>query len=105
MSRISTHVLDTAAGKPAPGVRVHLLYGSEKIATEITDSDGRCSSLLGSDIMPRPGNYCLRFEIGSYFPEGFFPEVTIWFRIKDPAARYHVPLLISPFGYSTYRGS
>jgi 5-hydroxyisourate hydrolase len=105
MSGISTHVLDIALGKPASGIQVRLFYGSELIATKTTDADGRCSSFLNSGTDLQPGNYCLRFEVGTYFPRGFFPEVMIWFRIEDPASRYHVPLLISPFGYSTYRGT
>lgn len=105
MSGISTHVLDIAAGKPAAGVRVHLIRKSQELAVRTTDADGRCSSLLPPELTIEPGTYSLRFEIGQYFPQGFFPEVTICFRVENAEARYHVPLLISPFGYSTYRGS
>ncbi len=105
MSGISTHILDTALGKPAAGVRVQLFDSTGEIASRSTDADGRCSSLWPPDQSFAAGTFCLRFDIASYFPDGFFPEVTIWFRVKDPNSRYHVPLLISPFGYSTYRGS
>lgn len=105
MSGISTHVLDTAAGRPAAGVRVHLIRGSEEIAVRATDADGRCASLLPPGAKLEPGDYSLRFETGAYFPQGFFPEVTVCFRVERPEAQYHVPLLISPFGYSTYRGT
>lgn len=105
MSGISTHILDTASGKPASGIPVRLFHNAEEIALQITDRDGRCPALLPAGAILQPGDYLLRFEIGSYFPQGFFPEVTVRFRITDPDARYHIPLLISPFGYSTYRGS
>jgi 5-hydroxyisourate hydrolase len=75
------------------------------MAVQNTNADGRCPSLLTAETTLQSGDYALRFEVGSYFPQGFFPEVTVHFRVTDPTARYHIPLLISPFGYSTYRGS
>jgi 5-hydroxyisourate hydrolase len=105
MSGISTHILDTASGKPAAGIVVRLYNGPNEIAVKTTDADGRCPSLLSSGAMLQPGVYSLLFEVGSYFPHSFFPEVTVHFRVTDPEACYHIPLLISPFGYSTYRGS
>ena len=68
-----------------------------------TDGDGRCKSLMTGDL--QAGTYRLTFDTGSYFTETFFPEAVIIFSVDDPAQHYHVPLLVSPFGYSTYRGS
>ncbi len=96
---LSTHVLDTSAGRPAAGVRVRLELrddGWRTIAEDRTDDDGRIS---GWDT-PEPGVYRLVFEVAGEF----YPEVTVAFRVTD-GSHYHVPLLISPFGYSTYRGS
>lgn len=76
-----------------------------EIASQLTDKDGRCPSLLPPGLTLSPGNYRLLFDLGDYFPNGFFPEVTVSFRIEDTGSGYHIPLLISPFGYSTYRGS
>ena len=106
MSAITTHVLDTAVGRPAAGVRV-LLEGEGIKANAATDQDGRCRE-LGPQEIPA-GTYRLVFDTASYFAsigqQGFFPEVTITFTITDPAQHYHVPVLLSPFAYSTYRGS
>src|ERR1700730_1836251 len=101
MSRISTPILDTAAGRPASGVAVSLFLGDRQIGSGITDKDGRCANLL-SEVTA--GTYRIVFEIASYFADGFYPEVSVAFVVRDPAAHYHVPLLISPFGYTTYRG-
>ncbi|OLF12885.1 hydroxyisourate hydrolase [Actinophytocola xinjiangensis] len=103
---LSTHVLDTSAGRPAPGVPVRLQArtgdGWTAVAEGRTDADGRLSG-WGVDA---PGVYRLVFSTGDHFgQESFYPEVVVAFRITDPAEHYHVPLLISPFGYSTYRGS
>ena len=96
---LSTHVLDTSRGRPASGVRVRLELhdgGWRTIAEAHTDADGR----IGGLDTPEPGVYRLVFEV-----EGeFYPEVTVAFRVTDDS-HYHVPLLISPYGYSTYRGS
>ena len=98
---ISTHVLDTAKGRPARGVRVLLTRDGQLVFDGITDDDGRARLAERAE----PGTYRLTFDTGAYNPGGFFPEAVIAFRIDDAEAHYHVPLLLSPFGYSTYRGS
>jgi 5-hydroxyisourate hydrolase len=108
VSGISTHVLDTARGRPAAGVPVVLerAVGSdwEPAGRGATDADGRASDLLSS--IPGAGRYRLTFDTGAYFGEaGFYPEVSVTFVVTDGEEHYHVPLLLSPFGYSTYRGS
>jgi 5-hydroxyisourate hydrolase len=110
MSHITTHVLDAVAGTPAAGIAVSLLAresdGWEPIASAVTDDDGRVSD-FGPERL-EPGIYQVRFDTGMYFAkhetETFYPEVTIAFEVSD-GAHYHVPLLLSPFAYSTYRGS
>ncbi len=107
---ITTHVLDTARGKPAAGIPVTLEWRGdvwEPGGSGVTDADGRCR-----DILQRPraaGVWRLRFDVAGYFAalgvESFYPSVEICFEVRDPAQHYHVPLLIAPFGYSTYRGS
>lgn len=113
MSGLTTHVLDTAHGRPAAGVALRLLKDGREIVRTATNADGRCDSpLLGGEALERAA-YRLEFEVGAYFrslgmtlPEPAFLEtVGIDFGVADPAAHYHVPLLVSPFGYSTYRGS
>ena len=107
MSGITTHVLDTARGRPAAGVPVVLERRDGDAWREVgrgtTDDDGRLPTLTGPSI--EAGTYRITFETGAYNPGGFFPEVAIVFEVKDTAQHYHVPLLLSPFGYSTYRGS
>ena len=106
MAGITTHVLDTAKGKPAAGIAVTLeiLRKSwEKVGSGKTDADGRLRTLTEGIDLER-AFYRLTFITGDY-NRGFFPEVAILFRVDDPAQHYHVPLLLSPFGYSTYRGS
>lgn len=98
---ISTHVLDTAKGRPAAGVRVLLLRDEQLVFDGVTDGDGRARLAEHAE----PGTYRLTFDTGAYNPGGFFPEATIVFRIDTGAQHYHVPLLLSPFGYATYRGS
>ena len=105
MSGISTHVLDTASGRPAAGIKVSLFRSHEVMGSGATDQHGRIQSLLPDGANLRPGSYRLLFEIGDYFPEGFYPEVSVSFAVRDAALHYHLPLLISPFGYTTYRGS
>ncbi len=114
MSAITTHVLDISRGRPANGVAVRLELevadGSWKqIGTGFTDVDGRAKDLLPERFALHSGVYRLVFDTDAYFAaqgvEGFYREVSITFTIRDPAQRYHVPLLLSPFGYSTYRGS
>lgn len=112
MSQITTHVLDTAKGKPAEGIRISLQKPAgkdwETITTGVTNSDGRVPDFLPADKKIQPGIYRMLFETGSYFAKenvsGFYPEVPVIFDIKD-TEHYHIPLLLSPFGYSTYRGS
>jgi 5-hydroxyisourate hydrolase len=115
---ISTHVLDTARGRPAAGVQVTLeaMDGSRadggsgrEIARASTDADGRVRELAAGGAALGPGRYRIRFDTAAYFSalgtEAFYPEVSVVFVIDDASQHYHVPLLLSPFGYSTYRGS
>ncbi|MFT4468826.1 hydroxyisourate hydrolase [Arthrobacter sulfonylureivorans] len=110
-SHITTHILDTGTGKPASGVKALLeaqeVSGWREVAEGRTDSDGRITN-LGPEAVDA-GVYRIRFETGPYFAaagvETFFPSVEVTFEVKEPAQHYHVPLLISPFAYSTYRGS
>jgi 5-hydroxyisourate hydrolase len=102
---ISTHILDTAAGRPAANVRVVLFQGERQIASGVTDANGRCAALLAEGSELEAGTYRLSFEVGSYFPASFYPEVNVTFSVRDAKQHYHVPLLISPFGFTTYRGS
>jgi len=101
MNGISTHILDTSVGKPAAGVTVHLFRAETLVNSLITNTDGRVPALLPEGFDFTPGTYRLVFEVRG----PFFPEVTIAFEVKDALAHYHVPLLLSPYGYSTYRGS
>ncbi|HEX6517254.1 MAG TPA: hydroxyisourate hydrolase [Nocardioidaceae bacterium] len=111
MSAVTTHVLDTALGRPGRGVPVRLerLGGAQGtvLAEAATDDDGRARD-LGPDRLDA-GTYRLVFDTAAYHAatgqSGFFPEVAITFTLTDPAQHYHVPLLLSPFAYSTYRGS
>jgi 5-hydroxyisourate hydrolase len=114
MSGISTHVLDTSRGRPAGGVPVALERRSEEpawhlVARGTTDADGRLRDLLPPGAALQPGVYRLTFDTAAYFGsrevEGFYPEVSVVFTIRARGEHYHVPLLLSPFGYSTYRGS
>jgi len=113
VSEITTHVLDTSRGRPAGGVPIRLEIetgGSwEQIGKGATDADGRAKDLLAPGFTLRSGVYRLVFDTATYFAaqkiEGFYREVSIVFTIRDPTHHYHVPLLLSPFGYSTYRGS
>lgn len=114
MSAITTHILDTSLGSPATGIPVVLerkthSSGWQKVAEGITDLDGRIKDLLPTSEAFLPGHYRLMFDTSAYFAlrsiESFFPQVTIGFVVKDALQHYHVPLLLSPFGYSTYRGS
>ena len=112
MNGITTHVLDTSVGRPAQGVGVLLEVldgdGWTRIGSGSTDADGRLADLLPSDRV-EAATYQLRFDTAAYFGsrgvDGFYPEIAIRFRVTEAGARHHVPLLLSPFGYSTYRGS
>lgn len=102
--RITTHVLDTARGVPAAGVTVTLRRDGRVVAEAVTDADGRADGPLLEGL--EAGTYELTFAIGAYFAgEGFLDEVPVRFRVDDPSARLHVPLLVSPWSYATYRGS
>jgi 5-hydroxyisourate hydrolase len=114
VSTISTHVLDTALGRPAAGVRVILEQVDDggvvvSLGVGETDGDGRLRDLLPAGQALQPGDYRLRFDVGEYFAltkrETFYPSVMVEFTVASLASHYHVPLLVSPFGYSTYRGS
>ncbi len=96
----STHVLDAVTGRPAEGVAVRLEHAGEVVADGRTDADGRIKGWN-----PGPGVNRVVFDTGAYLADTFYPEVVITFTVTDPAAHYHVPLLLSPFAYSTYRGS
>jgi 5-hydroxyisourate hydrolase len=98
VSGISTHVLDTSTGRPASGIPVRLFLANEQIGSGTTDQDGRIRNF---NVPVDRGVYRLLFEVGG----DFYPEVSILFLVNDTAAHYHIPLLISPFGYTTYRGS
>ena len=116
MGRLSTHVLDTMHGTPAAGVRVELYALREErrlVASATTNADGRTDAPLLSGEAFAAGAYELLFHVGDYFRQrgaalpspAFLDAVPVRFGIADPAAHYHVPLLVSPFAYSTYRGS
>jgi 5-hydroxyisourate hydrolase len=112
MARLSTHVLDTAHGRPAHGIEVRLFACDDEtrrlLKTVTTNQDGRTDTPLLSGEQIPTGVYELVFSVGDYFgSQGtpFLGEVVVRFGIEDPAGNYHVPLLVSPYGYSTYRGS
>ena len=101
MAGITTHVLDTAKGRPAVGVPIRLVREEQVLFEGVTDNDGRARLLDRAE----RGVYRLTFDTGAYDANGFFPEATIVFLIEETEQHYHVPLLLSPFGYATYRGS
>jgi len=114
MSKISTHVLDTARGKPAVGVPVHLERWDasgkwSSLSTGRTDQDGRCPQLLPDGTGLLDGVYRLTFDTAAYFAacgvEGLYPAVEVSFRARSGETHFHIPLLLSPHGYTTYRGS
>ncbi|HEV2852313.1 MAG TPA: hydroxyisourate hydrolase [Thermoanaerobaculia bacterium] len=113
MSGITTHVLDTSQGRPASGVPILLEAREEggwrEIGRALTDADGRARQLLPAGSALTMGTYRLTFGIETYFgtqgTETFYPEASIVFHVRDASQHHHVPLLLSPFGYSTYRGS
>lgn len=113
MSAITTHILDVSLGSPAQNVPVILEKetheGWQVTGRGVTDDDGRLKFTQDQDELFEAGHYRLTFDTGGYFAgreiEAFYPQVTVAFTVRDAAQHYHVPLLLSPFGYSTYRGS
>jgi 5-hydroxyisourate hydrolase len=112
MGQITTHILDTTKGRPALGIVIILYQGGndewKEITRGVTNSDGRIPDLLSDSTVLRQGIYKIRFETKDYFDKEqvktFYPYVEIVFEINS-GEHYHVPLLLNPFGYSTYRGS
>jgi 5-hydroxyisourate hydrolase len=110
---ITTHVLDTAAGRPAAGVPVALQARERErwvaVGAGVTGPDGRLAGVVPDGTALRPGVHRLLFDTAAYFAlhglAGFYPEVSVVFEVTDPADHYHVPLLLAPWGYTTYRGS
>ena len=109
---VTTHVLDTARGRPAAGLAVILSHRGgngewSAVGKGVTDDDGRVADLTSGRV--EAGDYRLDFATGAYFKsagtKAFYPEVSVVFTVDDPGAHHHVPLLLSPFGYSTYRGT
>ena len=113
MSAITTHILDTSLGRPAAGVPVVLHAKTpagdwKELGRGSTDNDGRLRTLM-ADTALAEGMYRLTFDTSAYFGNRqtptFYPKITVEFEVRDATSHYHVPLLLSPFGYSTYRGS
>ncbi len=113
MTAITTHVLDTSSGRPAAGVPVTLEIeaagGWKLVGKGTTNADGRIVDLAPKESRIEAGMYRLTFDTAKYFAShkliGFYPQVSVVFQIDDSRQHYHMPLLLSPFGYSTYRGS
>ena len=103
---VSTHVLDAVLGRPAAGIAVRLFAGDDLLAGGVTDRDGRCRLTEDATAL---GTHRLVFATGPWFAEqgreAFYPEVVLTFAVQEPGERHHVPLLLAPFAYSTYRGS
>lgn len=112
MSHITTHILDTSTGKPAEGVAITLYRQQQDewapVGNGVTNADGRIADLLAQGIVLPKGQYKMRFEVAAYFErldrKAFYPFVEIVF-IIDSNEHYHIPLLLNPYGYTTYRGS
>jgi 5-hydroxyisourate hydrolase len=112
MSQITTHILDTTIGRPASGVTITLFHLNNhtwtEVATDVTNMDGRIKDLLPDDLILEQGTYKMKFDTKEYFDHldvaFFYPFVEIVFSI-DSEEHYHIPLLLNPYGYSTYRGS
>jgi 5-hydroxyisourate hydrolase len=117
MSQITTHILDTACGRPAAGVHLALYRATddaeadtwEHLAGGVTNSDGRVAGLLDASLTLPAGRYRMHFAVADYFASRgqpvFYPYVDVVFDLDASGEHYHIPLLLSPFGYSTYRGS
>jgi 5-hydroxyisourate hydrolase len=103
---LTTHVLDVARGRPAAGVEIELWRDGKLVSAQTTNADGRCDAPLVAAGALLEGEYELRFGVGSYFGDtSFLDVVPVRFRVADAGAKYHVPLLVTPWSYSTYRGS
>lgn len=113
MGKLTTHVLDTARGQPAEGLRVDVYFEGRRLHSAITNADGRINAPLLQGEEMKVGNYEIQFHAGEYLLQHdtglkqplFLDVIPIKFGISDASQHYHVPLLLSPFGYSTYRGS
>lgn len=113
MSQITTHVLDTSRGKPAQNLPITLFAqtpdGWQELATGVTNAEGRIADLLADDIVLAAGIYRMHFATKRYFDanneQGFYPYVDLVFELDNSNSHYHIPLLLTAFGYSTYRGS
>ena len=114
MTKITTHILDVSLGRPAAGVQVRLERRTndsawERVGTQQTDDDGRARELVPDGESVAAGVHRLTFAVGPYFKdkqvEGFYEDIVVTFVVRDESQHYHVPLLLSPYGYSTYRGS
>lgn len=114
MKAVSTHVLDTARGMPARGLGVHLERSESSgqwriLSSDRTGVDGRCSQLLPEGEAFSPGIYRLAFDTGSYYSQqgvhSLYPKVEVIFSVPEGETHFHLPLLLSPYGYTTYRGS
>jgi 5-hydroxyisourate hydrolase len=113
MARISTHVLDTSRGEPARGLAIDLHFGAKLLESAVTNTDGRTDQPLFTVDRLETGVYELTFHAGDYFRRAgiqfsdppFLSDVVIRFGVADPSGNYHVPLLLSPYSYTTYRGS
>ena len=113
MSALTTHVLDTSRGRPAAGVAVvveksHGKNDWKEVSRGVTNADGRVPTLMSGVVLEK-GSYRLLFDVAAYFrttnTKSFYATISIHLEIDDPLQHYHAPLLLSPFGYSTYRGS
>ncbi|MFK8042299.1 hydroxyisourate hydrolase [Congregibacter sp.] len=113
MSQITTHILDTALGRPASAVplALHQFQNDEwtELSSGVTNNDGRVAGLLAADLKLPAGTYRMHFDTAAYFSklnsDVFYPYVDVVFNLDDSGEHYHIPLLLSPYGYSTYRGS
>lgn len=108
MSELSTHILDTTTGRPVAGVKVRHSYAGVAGARAVTNSEGRIANMLKGQGLQK-GNHTLTFEVGPYFAdhkiESFYSEIHIDFVVTDTERNYHLPLLLSPFSFTSYRGS
>jgi 5-hydroxyisourate hydrolase len=110
MSAITTHVLDIARGSPAVGMRVSLEVqfpdgAWKQLGMAVTNDDGRAGDLLPEGVALTEGAYRLTFDTRTHHPSGLYPEVAVTFQVRDAGRHYHIPLLLSPYGYTTYRGT